>query len=500
LKHLDWELIEPKVINLISQTSDQYILVKMIDALTTSSFPVSVELIIVLMGRMVFESDQAALFKLSGILSSRADIDIIDGLMCMYDYAEKAKKPVILRLIGVLSFKKESSQEIGLREFLHRIVDEDSMGNKIQAATLLYRMGEENIAHLLSPLLDRALIEDKTEMIRSLCGTIRPDILPYIKDLLYEPNDLLHEALRESLLSINDTETIRQLLQLLEISTKLLRTETRDTEILESSDVSSSREKSDRTNKTLQMAVLYVGIFHHDKKVKIVSQPEIREIVKEYESILLSIFTKQGGILNKRMEGGYLFHFRSPLIAVLASLRLQEAMVRFRGNHLFFRIGIHQEKIYVEGEGDYLSAEMIATLFGNTSRDGSMLFSESVHKVVCRSIESRSVGAIRLRGLENPIHVYEPSGTVQEEGLTKESQADGDSTHESAVPDPGPSDAPEISRENNLLQKLNTTYERLHGMTFEVERGEKPISLMRDEIEKGWKALKEIMSITSATS
>jgi class 3 adenylate cyclase/HEAT repeat protein len=515
LKNLEWDLLEPKVINLISQTSDQFILVKLIDALTASAIPVSVELIIVLMGRMVFESDQEALFKLSGILSSRADYDIIDGLMNMYDYAEKAKKPVILRLIGGLSFKKETSREVGLREFLRRILDKDSLSNKTQAATLLYRMGEEGITDILHQLLSRARIEDKTEMIRGLYGEVKPDLLPSLIELIHEPNGFLHEALREILLSIDEEETVRQLLEQLAPGDAGHRIgyeggeqeDTRDPGPSTGGDQTQGPATTAGTGDTAppggsdsaeQAVVLYAGIYQHDKKVKLVSQPETRELVKEYESILLSVFTKQGGTLVKRMEGGYLFHFQSPLFAVLAASGLQESMERFRDNNLFFRLGIHLGSVEGETGETKLSAEMIATLLGNTASDGSMLFSQSVHEAVGRSIGSTSVGAIRLKGIENPIKVYEPSGTIENGQTAAASQPGGDTGTGGSGRTAGLSDDGGADPESTLLRHLSRMYKKLHSLTYAVERGERSISSIREEITKSWDALREIVKTQTA--
>jgi hypothetical protein len=213
IPRLDWELDEPKVIDLIGHTPDPYLLLNLIDSLSFSTIKTSVELIIMLLSRLVFEKDQELLFKLSGILSTRADYDILDSLMKMCVYADEQKKPVILRLIGSLSFDKEFAKNVGLNEFLARVLRDDKVHNKLQASILLYKLEDDSSVKAVMKLIKTANVAVKTEIVRGLRGILRSDLLPVMLEFLREDSGVLHEALRETLLSIEDREARSALIE-----------------------------------------------------------------------------------------------------------------------------------------------------------------------------------------------------------------------------------------------------------------------------------------------
>jgi hypothetical protein len=496
LKELDWELLEPVVISLISQTSDQFLLVKLIDALSSSNIPASVELIIVMMGRLVFESDQELLFKLSGILSSRADYDIVDGLMNMYDYAEKSKKPVILHLIGGLSIKRATSGEGGLKDFLKRILEKDSMSNKVLAATLLYRMAEIDATYLFSKIISRAKIEDKTEIIRGLSGSIHSDIVPYLIGFLYESNGLLHEALRDALLSVDDEHTLTHLFNQIEsIGGKDAAAGT-NAEIDAPVSESDREHTSEGEKRTQGVTVVFAGFYDHEKPVMDFSSPDMKRMFTRYKSVLYSIFSKQGGRMIKKSAGKHIFHFRSPLLAVLASLQVQEEIEKIGENQLYIRIGIHCSPVREKNENEGASSEIIPTLLSNSARNGSLLISDTVQRRVDKSIGSRSVGTMRLKNVSTPIHVYEPSNIkgdyaadVRQSDSSKTPFIEPGSTAESVF----------TAREKRLLQLISQTFATLNTLSRAVEEGrDTPVS-MREELAKSWNNIRKIVGVPPLT-
>jgi class 3 adenylate cyclase/HEAT repeat protein len=517
---LNWDLVEPKIINLISQTPDPYILLNLIDALSASSHKTSVELIIVLLGRLVFEKDQELLFKLSGLLSTRADYDILDGLIKMYDYAEESKKPIILHLIASLPFNKEFAENIGLIEFLYKILQKESNNNKFQAATLLYKFGDSYAVNALLELFKSATIEQKTEIIRNLNGCLRKDLFEHLVGYLREESGILHEALRETILTLENkkdqTALVDAILQEGKENLKKLESLSHSPATNQKTVIKEKENYIFQQEHMESCAVFFSDMQGFSKQASLFSPRELTQFLQEYESILTSIVSTHSGKIVKKMGDGQLITFTSALNAVLSGIRLQKAIKRFNiyrdeKHRISLRIGIHWGDVIVN-DGDVLGNTVnIASRLEKSSRGGSIYVSEAVQKKIKSYIHSREVGKIRFKGIEKPMRIFEP----YEINIALPREKDPASTRMVQVAGNGGSSEPAIGpfcnecgkkmstnqgeHYSRFFNEVKQSFESMNRLLLKVEKGSSPVQAIRSEMLAHWKKLSKFNTDVSNT-
>ena len=207
LKWLRWERIEPSVIKLLTETNDAYILLNAVEALTASNLPFSSELVKTVMNRFIFDTDPEILSRIGGFLSEKAEAGIIHDLISIFNKSEPLKKPLIVSTLKSIALRNRISDDVGLSEFLYKVLRESGIESKPEAVTFLYGMGDNYALKVMIDILRNAGQGEKVETVRGLRGLLKPDVIPVLAGILFDENTPLHEMFREVLLTVDNRES-----------------------------------------------------------------------------------------------------------------------------------------------------------------------------------------------------------------------------------------------------------------------------------------------------
>lgn len=515
LKDMNWTDMGPSVTNLLANARDPYILLNLIDALSALTFPIGGELIKTVLDRLMIENDQEILSRLGSLIGEKADINILDELMGIYSRAMDWKKLFILSIISRLVAKQHVSADVGLSEFLYKLLRSGSSKTKVQAATLLYRTGDDYSLEVLKDLIANIGLEEKIEMVRGLSGVIKADLVTILGLLLHEEDGSLQEALRETLLSVEEREIQEAVIRLILKGRGRTLSEEEGGYTAEESELRidfSKEKKAYRFEREHidRCAVFFTDIQGYSKKTQALTSMELATLIHEYEGILFPIISSHYGELIKRMGDGHLFVFRSPLNAVLCGIRLQKAIKRFDSfreekYRIIVRCGIHYGEVVREGDDVFGNTVNIASRLESTAEGGSVYISNELNEEVKKYIHSREIGLIQVKGIEAPIRMFEPYEIAV--GLskeldpvkTREGRIEPGGEDEERIPFKGATTAHDKDHETNSLSKKMAAYFKqtvstLNTLCIKVEKGEAETSDLRKELFRRWKLFQSLMN------
>lgn len=178
-----------------------------------------------------------------------------------------------------------------------------------------------------------------------------------------------------------------------------------------------------------QLTVLFCDLVDSTRLAGSMDPEDWREIVRRYQGTAVQTLDRLGGTVAQYLGDGVLVYFGHPHAheddaerAVRAGLQLLEAVrgldskpLADRGERLQIRIGIHTGPVVV---GEMGSGERRETLaLGDTTNiaariqaraePGHLLLSESTLRLTPGVFRTRDVGWQSLRGVEQPVHVYQ---------------------------------------------------------------------------------------------
>jgi class 3 adenylate cyclase len=506
IKNLNWDLVEPSIVKLLNATTDKYLLLNLTDALSARQFPLSSKLLQGIINVITIERDQEVIARVCGLLGDKADYTILDNLIKIYPEVEDCKRLQILSVVEQLVIRNKVSSDLGLSEFLYRAVRKGSLKNKLRIAIILYRIGDDYAVKVLQSLVQNIEVNDKIEVVHGLHGALRPDIVEFLAGFLNERNVLLHQTLRETLLSAGDKEIQEKLVRVvLEQKGDVISKDSVEYYPEDEMSVDFSREKNRyrfEKDNLKKYTVFFTDIKDYSKKAQILTSMELNSLIQEYEGMLVSIITTHDGELIKRMGDGHLFVFSSPLNAVLAAIRVQKALRRFNSfreekYRIMIRIGINIGEV-VRRNNDVLGNTVnIASRLEKAAKSGSIYISRELNEHVKKYIHSRDIGFIKVKGIEQPLYVFEPFEMILDFPVhldplkRKRKKSVSKSSSNELKKSSGKADAPVI--EKHLTECVRQSFITLNALCMKVEKGDADVSKVRTELSRCWRNILHIL-------
>jgi len=279
-------------------------------------------------------------------------------------------------------------------------------------------LGDDYAAKVLKEFLVDLEVEGKIVILRSLSGALSADIVPSLLPVLRCGHPGVQEALRQCFSSVEEEEVRNRICELaLAVRGKgslenELHEEDPDIEV--QMDFFKEKEAYRFEHEYVQeLAVLFADIQDYSKTAQALTTMKLFALIQEYEGILLPILISHRGELIKKMGDGHLVVFQNALDSVLAAIRVQKALKRFNSyreqeRRVVVRIGIHWGKV-VRKEGDVFGNHVnIASRLESSARGGAILISEALHQRLGGHIHARELGLISVKGISEPIKVFEP--------------------------------------------------------------------------------------------
>lgn len=505
LNSLDWVIMEPAVNKLILDTDDQHILLNLVDALSAMDRHPGGNIIKSLLAKLRLGNNHEILSRIAVLLGGKADFNIFDSLKEIFTAAEEWKRGLVLLVIERMIAENKITNLEGLSEFLYGILRGGGDKNLYKAAILLWKMGDEYALKILEDLIKKGSIEEKVDIVRGLKEALKPEIIHLFVPLFYEDSNLLQEALQETLLSAGEDETKKKILDIVRNGMEAAPSgmeEYAEEEREITADFQEERKAYRFEREHIQkLAVFFTDIQGYSKKAQELSSMELTSLIQEYEGILLPVVTSHHGSLIKKMGDGHLLVFQKPLNAVLAGVRVQKSLQRFNSyreekKRVTIRVGIHWGDV-ARREGDVFGNNVnIASRLESSAKGGSILISKALQEDVKDHIHSREIGLINVKGIKEPISVYEPYEIAID--LPEELDPLKKGGHKSTLikeEKPGGlrEDAASArigSMNQEIIRYFTETISSINSVLKRVEAGKAELGEVRKELARRWIGLK----------
>jgi class 3 adenylate cyclase len=505
LKWLRWERIQPSIIKLLTETNDPYILLNAMDALTASDLPFSCELVKTVLNRFIFDTDPEILSRIAGFLSIKANTDIIHDLISIFNKSEPLRKPLIISTIKSIALRNRITEDVGLSEFLYKLLREGSAELKPEAVTFLYSLGDDYALKVMIDIMKNVDPGEKVKIIKGLRSILKPDVIPVLAGVLFDKNIPLHGILREVLLSIENPESrdaiVKMVIKCREDGFGEGGFDAVDT--AGNKQVNFSRQKQAfkfEREHVIKGTVLFTDIKGYSQKAQVLTSMELTTLINEYEGILLPVMATHDGELIKRMGDGHLFLFKKPLNAVLSGIRLQKALKRYNSFReeklrIIVRIGAHCGDVVRKGNDVLGNTVNIASRLETSAKEGSIYISHEVNEGLKQYIVSRSMGPISVKGIDKPIMVFEPYEVSVD--LPEEMDPSNREPSRIAMVSTKGSDSVNHTEEMRISREvvdyLKQTFVSLNNIALDVEKGKVSATEIRKEIFRRWQGLQETL-------
>jgi class 3 adenylate cyclase/HEAT repeat protein len=418
LQELDWAVIEPAVLRLLSSSEDPYILLNLVDALASSTVPVSGEIISAMVNVLRTGREQEVVRRAADFLGSQSTFNVFEAVIEGFEDAEPWRQALVLAILERKILERRVSNREGLIEFLYKILRAEGNAHQSKAAVLLWRLGDDYATKVLKEFLVNQQVEGKIAILRSLAGALDAALVPVLAPFLRYEHPGLHEALRETLLNVEEEDVQNRICELAlavrgegnpesDLQEEIGEVEVQVDFLKEKKAYRFEREYIQ------ELAVLFTDIQGYSRKAQALTTMQLTTLIQEYEGILLPTLSSHRGELIKKMGDGHLVVFPNALDSVLAAIRVQKALKRFNSyreesQRVVIRIGVHWGKV-VRKEGDVLGNNVnIASRLESSAKGGSVLISETLQQRLGEYIHSREIGLITVKGISEPIKVYEP--------------------------------------------------------------------------------------------
>ena len=174
-----------------------------------------------------------------------------------------------------------------------------------------------------------------------------------------------------------------------------------------------------------QLTVLFCDLVGSTELSRRLDLEDYRELVRSYRSVCAEEVSRFDGHIAQYLGDGLLIYFGYPKAheddaqrAVRAALAMVDAVARldFPSGPLAMRVGIHTGVVVVGEVGAGATHEQLA--LGDTpnlaarlqslAAPGGVLLSDRTRQITAGSFEYRDRGPHRLKGIEEPVHVWQP--------------------------------------------------------------------------------------------
>ncbi|MEY2471923.1 MAG: hypothetical protein QOK28_1252 [Actinomycetota bacterium] len=183
----------------------------------------------------------------------------------------------------------------------------------------------------------------------------------------------------------------------------------------------------------------------------LVGRADFDEVRRTHDDLLHAAIESNGGTVVKGLGDGVMATFTSAKSGVAAARAIQQAVYRHnrrgRGPELSLRVGISVGDVTFDGL-DCFGAPVIEAARLCALADGDQIFATDVLRAMARDTAYRSVGALELKGLPDPVD-------------TVEIDWDRVQTSDAPLPPRLTADGATFVGRDDILEKLDTTYERV---------------------------------------
>ncbi len=422
LKEMDIPAIEPILAGLLRE-NDRFVRLALLESLASLEGPLGVTLMGSLLQRFLAETDPEVLSKLTDVLAGKGDEGIARALIEVYQRLDERKRVLSISLLGRIARRVDLHSRIALTEFLYGLLRAEPPAVLARVPVALLALGDDYAPNVLRDLLPRLGPSERAALVRDLRDDLRPAVIAVVWSLLREQDPGLQQALREILPLTRDPRARQLLVSMVRtLRTKPREAEPPEVEPLEAEEVIEQAVRLSPEKEAYRFerehvgtcAVLFSDIEGYSVRAQELSSIELSNLLREYEGILLPIVDAHAGALVKRMGDGHLFVFEERMDAVLAAIRVQKALRRYNRFHpekqrVRVRIGIHWGEV-VQREGDVLGNTVnIASRLQSAAHGGATCISREVYEAVAEWIHANDRGPLRIKGLREPIQVWEPT-------------------------------------------------------------------------------------------
>jgi len=502
LKELDWERMEPTLLRLITSAGDTYILLNLIDALSSQRFPLGGELVQALVTLMRSGRDQEVLNRVAVVLGSQNDASTLASITESFERTEPWRQGLVLAVIERRVTERRVDNREGLSEFLYKTLRSGSECLQARAAVLLWKLGDDYALKVLRGFFLTFDLERRTTMLRALLDSVSAPLVPVLQPLLRQENAGLQEALRATLLSAKE-EGARGRIREAVLALRGARSaaaeapEETDTELQVDFDHEKKAFRFEREH-VQELAILFTDIQGYSRKAQALSTMQLAALLQDYEGILLPTVSAHRGELIKKMGDGHMFVFQRPLDATLAAIRLQKALKRFNSYReeelrLVVRVGLHWGKVMCK-EGDVLGNHVnIASRLESSAKGGSVLISNAVYQLLEGQVHAREIGFIEVKNISEPIKVYEPYEIMIDLPDELDPLKSSAATTVPKEPSNGNDGKRASILDRSTLEYLAETFTSLHQLCQKAERGQVPVAAISRELAGRWQKLRGIL-------
>ncbi len=511
LKDLDWQRLQPALLALLAGCDDSYILLNLMDALSSYKLPLGGELVKALISLLRGGRDQEVLGRVAELLGSQNEVNILDRVTEGFQRAEPWRQGLILGVVErALSEGRVANRE-GLSEFLYRALRSGGEGLAPRAAVLLWRLGDDYALEVLREQLAHGDNELRIRIVQALEGAVSAALVPALQPLLRLENAGLQEALRATLAGAPEQARGRILNAVLSARGAGSGSEEAPAEVETELRLEMQHEKKSfrfEREHVQELAILFTDIQGYSRKAQSLSSMQLASLLQEYEGILLPTVAAHNGELIKKMGDGHMFVFQSPLDGTLATIRLQKALKRFNGYReealrLVVRAGLHWGKVVCK-EGDVLGNHVnIASRLESSARGGSILISDAVFQLLRGQVHAREIGLIEVKNIAQPIRVFEPYEVVldlpAELDPLKRAKVRAAGPESAAPAPPGGAQGSNgkgsqvVILERGAVEFLAQTFATLARLCQKAERQQVPVLAIRQELTGRWQKLRGML-------
>jgi len=508
LRELSPSELEPSSARLLSAQDDPYITLNAVEAITASPASSSGDLVKALLTRLSLAASREVIGSISAYLGDNVSLDIMESLRDMYATGDAPRKSAVLAIMGRRIASGLVGNREGTVEFLYKILRGNESPQRRSAGVLLWRLGDDYAPEVVRDFLSSGTVEERAETLRALTGLLRAPLLPVLAPLLAAETPLIHEPLRDFLLSA--TEDLRA--GALDLAIRLRGTPSaEDSEMPVPEDPGAAVDFRTERNafqfereNIVDLVVLFTDIQGYSKKAQVLTPQQVSSLIQDYEKLLLAHTEAHRGELVKRMGDGHMFVFHEPLAAVLTAIRLQKSLKRFNryreeNSKVVIRIGVHCGKVVRKEQGDILGNTVnIASRLESSATPGSVLVSEQVYEKVKDYVHAREIGRITVKNISEPIRVYEPYEVVLDLPVALDPLKSGKTAGASgpragapaamtpsgkAAASPPPGDVPV---DPDVLRQIATCFESLESLCREAHDGNVPLVPINEKVLAQW--------------
>ncbi|HVO40883.1 MAG TPA: adenylate/guanylate cyclase domain-containing protein [Spirochaetia bacterium] len=503
MRDLAPQQLEPAAARLLTGQDDPYLTLNAVEAVAAGPPSSNGDLAKALLSRLSLASSREVIESLDSYLGEKMSLDIMESLRDMYAGGDADRKAAALSIIGSRFANGLAANREATLEFLYRILRGSDSSSRRTAAMLLWKLGDDYAPEVLRDFLSTGSAEDRAATLRGLIGSLRVPLLPDIAPLLSSDSAVVHDALRDLLLSVS--EELKG--GVLEMALRLRGTPpAEEGELGVPEDAHSTVDfrterrafQFEREN-VQELVILFTDIVGYSKKAQFLSPLQLSTLLQDYEKILLAQMGAHHGDLVKRMGDGHLFVFQDPLHAVLAAIRMQKSLRRFNryrdeSSRVVIRIGINHGKVVRKEQGDVLGNTVnIASRLETNAQPGSVLVSEQVHEKVKDSIHDREIGRITVKNIAEPIRVFEPYEIALDLPASLDPLKGAQPSATSSAREPAPAGQQPSASESEaahvdpeILRQIARCFENLERICRESHDGVVPLAQVNDQVLSRW--------------